>query len=68
MDRSFAYVQERVNIILASTNERVHNAVMDIKEFASLGGKARAKNMTKKQRQEAARKAVNARWSKRKRK
>ena len=30
------------------------------------GGKARAKNMTKKQRSEAASKAANARWKKRK--
>ncbi len=30
----------------------------------SKGGKARAKNMTKKQRSEAARKAANARWAK----
>lgn len=32
------------------------------------GGKARAKNMTKKQRSEAARKAANARWKKDKKK
>lgn len=32
------------------------------------GGKARAKNMTKKQRSEAARKAANARWKNKKKK
>lgn len=33
-------------------------------EMSSRGGLARAKSMTKKQRQEAARKAVQARWDK----
>jgi hypothetical protein len=31
-----------------------------------MGGKARAKSLTKEQRKDAARKAVNARWAKRK--
>jgi hypothetical protein len=34
--------------------------------FGKEGGKARAKNMTAKQRKEAARKAVTARWAKQK--
>lgn len=34
---------------------------MDVKEFASLGGKARAKKMTKKERSEHARRMVQAR-------
>jgi len=39
---------------------------MDHTELASLGGKARAKSMTKEERRESARNAVNARWAKRK--
>ena len=38
---------------------------LTVKEFASLGGKARAKTLTKKQRSQQARKAINARWAKR---
>lgn len=37
---------------------------MDHTELASLGGKARAKSMTKEERRESARNAVNARWAK----
>jgi len=37
---------------------------MTVREFASLGGLARARKMTPEQRQEAARKAVLARWAK----
>lgn len=33
-------------------------------DYPSKGGKARAKKLTKEQRKEAARKAVNARWAK----
>lgn len=33
-------------------------------EMGKRGGKARAKRMTKKQRTDAARKAINARWAK----
>jgi len=39
---------------------------LTIKEFASLGGKARAKKLTKKQRSQQARKAINARWARKK--
>jgi hypothetical protein len=35
---------------------------MDITEFASMGGKARAASMTAKQRSEQCRRAVNIRW------
>jgi hypothetical protein len=35
-------------------------------KFGKEGGKARAKNMTAEQRQQAARKAVEARWAKQK--
>jgi ubiquitin len=37
---------------------------LTVKELASMGGKARAKSMTKAQRSEGARKAVKARWAK----
>jgi hypothetical protein len=37
---------------------------MTVSEFAALGGKARAKSMTKQERQASARKAINARWKK----
>jgi hypothetical protein len=37
---------------------------LTITEFARMGGKALAKKMTKKERQESARKAAQARWSK----
>lgn len=39
---------------------------MDVKEFASKGGLARAKKMTKEERSESARKAARARHAKRK--
>jgi hypothetical protein len=39
---------------------------MKVSEMASMGGKARAKSMTKAQRSEAARKAVMVRWAKHK--
>jgi hypothetical protein len=35
-------------------------------EFARKGGKARAKKLTREQRKESARKAAQARWSKKK--
>jgi hypothetical protein len=41
-------------------------AEMTIREMASLGGKARAKKLTKQQRKEIGQKAIAARWSKRK--
>ena len=37
---------------------------MDVREFARLGGKARARKMSKQERSDAARKAVQARWAK----
>lgn len=37
---------------------------LTIKEVAAMGGKARAKNLTKKQRVESARNASKARWDK----
>jgi hypothetical protein len=37
---------------------------MDHLEFASMGGKARARALSKEERREAARRAVNARWEK----
>jgi hypothetical protein len=39
---------------------------MDHKEFASLGGKARAKKLSKRRRTQIAQNAVNARWAKEK--
>jgi hypothetical protein len=39
---------------------------MDVSDMARMGGKARAKKMTKEERAESARNAVNARWAKRK--
>jgi hypothetical protein len=36
---------------------------MDQKQFARMGGNARAKKMTKKQRSESARRAATARWA-----
>jgi hypothetical protein len=39
---------------------------VDIKQFASLGGKARAKALNARQRKAAAKKAIKARWAKRK--
>ena len=38
--------------------------VMDVSEMARLGGEARAAKLTKKQRSESARLAVQARWEK----
>jgi len=37
---------------------------MDVSEMARKGGKARAKKMSKEERSESARRAVNARWAK----
>jgi hypothetical protein len=37
---------------------------LTVTEFARMGGKALAKKMTKQQRQEAARRAAQARWAK----
>lgn len=37
---------------------------LTVREFASMGGKARAKKLSKKERSESARKAVIARWKK----
>jgi hypothetical protein len=37
---------------------------MNLKQFRSLGGKARARRLTPEQRSESARKAANARWAK----
>jgi hypothetical protein len=37
---------------------------LTIREFAAMGGRARAKKLTKEQRQASARKAVLARWAK----
>jgi hypothetical protein len=37
---------------------------MDVSEMARMGGHARAKKMTKAERSESARKAINARWEK----
>jgi hypothetical protein len=37
---------------------------VDTKEAGRLGGKRRARELTKKQRSDIARKAVNARWAK----
>ena len=36
---------------------------LSITEFARMGGKARARKLTKQQRSDAARKAVEARWA-----
>ena len=46
------------------TEEKNPAAVALGKLGGSKGGKARAKNMTKKELSEAARKAANARWAK----
>lgn len=40
--------------------------LVDVVALGAKGGKARAKNMTKKERSEAARAAVQARWAKKK--
>lgn len=37
---------------------------MTVAEMASMGGKARAKNLSKKRRKEIAKKAADARWGK----
>jgi len=37
---------------------------LTVSEAAALGGKARAKKLSKKQRSDAARRAVNVRWAK----
>lgn len=39
---------------------------MDHETFARMGGKARARKLTAKQRTESARKAANARWKRKK--
>jgi len=38
--------------------------LMDVSEMARMGGKARAKKMTKQERSDSARKAIQARWAK----
>jgi len=43
-------------------------ALIDTAKIGKKGGKARAKNMTPEERSESARKAVNARWDKAKKK
>jgi hypothetical protein len=47
---------------------RMPKKPLTLAEFARLGGKARAKTMTAQQRKESARKAVQARWAKSKKK
>jgi hypothetical protein len=49
---------------MAGTKEPV---LVDVAEIGRQGGKARARNMTKAERSESARNAVNARWAKAKR-
>jgi hypothetical protein len=41
---------------------------LSIQEFARMGGHARAKKLTEKQRKESARRAAQARWAKAKKK
>ena len=41
---------------------------MTVSELASLGGKARAKKLSKKRQVEIAKKAINARWEKHRKK
>jgi hypothetical protein len=41
---------------------------LTISDFARMGGKARAKKLTPQERKESARKAVQARWAKAKKK
>jgi hypothetical protein len=41
---------------------------MTVSELSALGGRARAKSMTKEERKASARKAINARWAKNKNK
>ena len=48
--------------VLACGNKKGYYHRMDITEFASMGGKARAKRLTARQRSEQARTAVNFRW------
>ena len=54
--------------VLASTAMLCHDAAMarelTARELQSLGGKARAKKLTSKQRKDSARKAAQARWAK----
>lgn len=61
--------------LLARTFFLCHHAPVAIKErpltvqeLARMGGKARAKKLTAQQRKESARKAVQARWAKAKKK
>jgi len=51
-------------MVLACVHKKQYYASMDITEFASMGGKARARSMTPQQRSEQARRAATALWKK----
>jgi hypothetical protein len=53
---------------MAATNGPNEPRLVNVTEAGRKGGKARAKSMTKAERSEAARKAVQARWAKAKKK
>lgn len=53
---------------MAKKKPKKPGKIMTVPEMAGLGGKARAANMTPEERSEASRKAVQARWAKKKKK
>jgi GTP cyclohydrolase FolE2 len=60
-------VPERSQYVLASILKLLYHNLgerMEHTELSRMGGKARAKKLTKKERSDAARVAVNARWEK----
>lgn len=65
--RAFDIVRESTGEAELEPISHKNKAAVELGRLGGLkGGKARAANMTKKQRSEAARKAANARWKNRK--
>ena len=50
--------------LIYNASQLAYTIVMDHRKLSSLGGKARMKKLTKKQRSELASKAAKARWKK----
>ena len=56
----------RTDILCDTADQMAREKKLTLSEFARIGGKARAKQLTKEQRSESARKAAKARWAKKK--
>jgi hypothetical protein len=57
-------LQEKVYDHGLMAKKRKPGTVLTVQEFAAMGGKARAKGLSKAQRQEIAKKGAAARWRK----